>query len=223
MAAYSRTQLLRAGQCLTRGGARGWGWYHRSLKKMNAPAATVAYDAAVPTPFEPRPKAFLDISIGGANAERVVIELAKDIVPNTVNNFIKLCTKGFSSKLGSASYQNSKIHNVTKGVYIVGGDILKGDGTGGHAALEEGERYFKDENFALQFSEEGVIGMANAGVNTNASQFFISLGPLPHLNGRNVAFGKVVEGQKVLKSIENVYAVKGKPLSDVEITACGVL
>ncbi|DAZ99585.1 TPA: hypothetical protein N0F65_001413 [Lagenidium giganteum] len=224
MSAYSRTQLLRAGNAMTRGGARGWGWYHRSLNKMNSPAAApAAWDAAVPAPAQPRPRAFLDISIGGAQAERVVIELAKDVVPQTTTNFIKLCTDGFKSTLGSGSYKGSKIHNVSKGTYLVGGDVLHGDGTGGHAALEEGQRYFDDENFALQFSEEGVVGMANAGVNKNASQFFIALKPLPHLNGRNVAFGKIVDGKNVLKSIENVYAVKGKPLTDVEITACGLL
>ncbi|KAG7396314.1 hypothetical protein PHYBOEH_002495 [Phytophthora boehmeriae] len=225
MAAYARTQLVRdAGYAMSRGGARGWGWYHRSLAKMNAPeTAAVAYDAVAPTPAQPRPRAFLDVSIGGAKAERIVVELAKDIVPQTASNFLKMCTDGFKSSLGEGSYKNSKFHNVTKGVYLIGGDVLNGDGTGGHAALEQNKRYFDDENFALQFSEEGVLGMANAGVNKNASQFFISLAPLPHLNGRNVAFGKVVEGKNVLKSIENVYCVQHKPLTDVEIVSCGVL
>lgn len=225
MAAYGRHQVLRtAGDAAARGGARGWGWFHRSLAKMNAPkAAVVAYDAALPVPAQSRPRAFLDVSVGGAQAERIVVELAKDVVPRTATNFAKLCTDGFRSSLGEGSYKSSKIHNVTKGVYIVGGDVLHGNGTGGHAALEEGKRYFDDENFALQFSEEGVLGMANAGVNKNASQFFITLAAQPHLNGRNVAFGKVVEGLDVLKSIEQVYCVKGKPLTDVQITDCGLL
>ncbi|KAE8901733.1 hypothetical protein PF005_g4227 [Phytophthora fragariae] len=226
MSAFGRSKLVRgAGDAMARGGARGWGWYHRSLAKMNAPeAAAVAYDAVVPTPSQPRPRAFLDVSIGGAKAERIVVELAKDIVPQTATNFLKMCTDGFkSTALGSGSYKNSKFHNVTKGVYLVGGDVLKGDGTGGHAALEENQRYFDDENYALQFSEEGVLGMANAGINKNASQFFISLKPLPHLNGRNVAFGKVVEGKNVLKTMEGVYSVKHKPLTDIKIVDCGVL
>lgn len=223
MATYARSSVvLRSAS--TRGGARGWGWFHRSLEKMNAPAsAVVPYDAAVPAPAQPRPRAFLDVSIGGAQAERIVVELAKDVVPKTATNFAKLCGEGFSSALGAGSFKNSKIHNITKGTYVVGGDVLHGNGTGGHAALEEGKRFFDDENFALQFSEEGVLGMANAGVNKNASQFFISLRALPHLNGRNVAFGKVVEGMNVLKSIEGVYCVKGKPLSEVQITDCGLL
>ncbi|GLD92617.1 hypothetical protein PINS_up001196 [Pythium insidiosum] len=224
MAAYARSSLVRSTSALTRGGARGWGWFHRSLEKMNSPAAAVVpYDAAVPAPSQPRPQAFLDVSIGGAPAGRVVVELAKDVVPKTVENFTKLCNEGFKSSLGSGSYKSSKIHNITKGVYIVGGDVLNGNGTGGHAALEDGKRYFDDENFALQFSEEGVIGMANAGVNKNGSQFFIALQPLPHLNGRNVAFGKVVDGTSVLKSIEAVYCVRGKPVTEVEITGCGLL
>ncbi|GAB9471656.1 Gdp-mannose 4,6-dehydratase [Globisporangium polare] len=227
MAAYARSQLVRGGgaDAMTRAGARGHGWFHRSLAKMNAPeAAPKTYDYAVPASATTRPRAFLDVSIGGAQAERIVVELAKDVVPKTVANFVKLCEEGVvNSKFGSGSYKNSKIHNITKGTYIVGGDFLNGNGTGGHAALEEGKRYFDDENFALQFSEEGVIGMANAGSNKNGSQFFISLKALPHLNGRNVAFGKVVEGKSVLKSIEGVYCVKGKPLTAVEITGCGLL
>lgn len=225
MAAYARTQLVRGANAMTRGGARGAGWYHRALAKMNAPeAAPVAYDFAVPAPATPRPRAFLDVSIGGAQAERIVIELAKDVVPKTVENFTKLCSDGVvNSPFGSGSYKNSKFHNITKGVYVVGGDFLHGNGTGGHAALEPGKRYFDDENFALQFSEEGVVGMANAGSNKNGSQFFIALKALPHLNGRNVAFGKIVEGKSVLKSIEGVYCVKGKPLTAVEITDCGLL
>lgn len=219
-----RVPIVLNGNGMTRGGARGWGWYHRSLKKMNTPAAaTIPYDAAMPSPAAPRPRAFLDISIGGSPAERLVVELAKDVVPKTVGNFSKLCTDGFESSLGSGSFKNSKFHNITKGVYIGGGDILHGNGTGGHAAVEEGSRYFEDENFALQFTEEGVIGMANAGVNKNGSQFFITLKPLPHLNGRNVAFGKVVEGKNVLKNIESVFCVQGKPVTDVTITDCGLL
>jgi cyclophilin family peptidyl-prolyl cis-trans isomerase len=222
--AYVRSQLVRGADAMARGGARGWGWYHRSLEKMNAAApAVVPYDAAVSPPAAPRPKAFLDVSIGGAPSERVVVELAKDVVPKTVENFTLMCTKGFESAFGAGSFKNSVFHNITKGTYIVGGDVLAGDGTGGHAALEKGKRFFEDENFALQFSEEGVIGMANAGVNKNASQFFIALKPLPHLNGRNVAFGKIVDGKSVLKNIEAVYCVQGKPVTEVKITDCGLL
>ncbi|CAH0480349.1 unnamed protein product [Peronospora belbahrii] len=226
MSVYGRSIVVRgAGDAMLRAGAHGRGWYHRSLAKMNAPeAAAVSYDAVVPTPAQPRPRAFLDVSIGGAKSERIVVELAKDIVPKTATNFLKMCTEGFKSKaLGSGSYKNTKFHNVTKGVYVVGGDVLSGNGTGGHAALEEDQRYFDDENYALQFSEQGVLGMANAGINKNASQFFISLKPLPHLNGRNVAFGKIVEGKSVLTSIQGVYCVQHKPLTDIEIVNCGVL
>ncbi|CAI5743332.1 unnamed protein product [Hyaloperonospora brassicae] len=226
MSAIGRANVVRsAGDAISRAGARGWGWYHRSLAKMNAPeAAAVAYDAVAPPPAQPRPRAFLDVSIGGAKSERIVVELAKDIVPRTATNFITMCTNGFTSEaFGAGSYKDSKFHNVTKGVYCVGGDVLTGTGTGGHAALKANERYFDDENYALQFSEKGVLGMANAGRNKNASQFFISLRPLPHLNGRNVAFGKIVEGEDVLKSIEGVYCVQHKPLTDVRIVDCGVL
>ncbi|KAG9406865.1 hypothetical protein AC1031_003194 [Aphanomyces cochlioides] len=196
-----------------RGGARGWGWYHLALKKMNAPkAASQAYDYAVPTPAAPRPQAFLSVQIGNTDPEKIVFEVASDIVPKTADNFLQLVSSG--------QYKNSPFHLVRKNQYVSGGDIANGDGTGGEAAA--GGR-FEDENFALRYTEPGVVGMANAGINTNGSQFFITMQPMPHLNGRNVAFGKVVEGMDVVKKIDSVYAVKGKPLTEVKVVDCGVL
>lgn len=220
MTGFIRNELIRPTISSLRGGARGWGWYHRALKKIETKSqeTSIKYDAAVPSPRLPRPRAYLDISIGESELRRIVIELATDVVPKTAKNFINLCT---DSPLGS--YKRTNIHNVTKGVYVVAGDILNGNGTGGHAALVEGDRFFPDENFALQFSERGVVGMANGGVDRNASQFFVTLKPLPHLNGRNVAFGKIIEGLDNLKALESVYCIRGRPLSKITIGDCGLL
>ncbi|KAF0690603.1 Aste57867_18005 [Aphanomyces stellatus] len=196
-----------------RGGARGWGWYHLAVKKMNAPkAAQLAYDYAVPTPEAPRPRAFMNVQIGGADAEKIVFEVASDIVPKTADNFLQLVSSG--------QYKKSPFHLIQKNQYVTGGDITAGNGKGGAAA--DGGR-FADENYALRFTEPGVVGMANAGVNTNGSQFFITMAPMPHLNGRNVAFGKIVDGMDVVRKIENVYCVKGKPLTDITVVDCGLL
>ncbi|RHY22642.1 hypothetical protein DYB32_009447 [Aphanomyces invadans] len=209
-----RRQVVGSLAAPVRAGARGWGWYHLAVKKMNAPkAASLAYDFAVPESATPRPRAFLDVKIGNTEPEKVVIELASDIVPKTASNFLELVKSG--------KYKNTPFHLVQKNNYVSGGDITHGNGQGGMTA--SGARYFDDENFALRYTEPGVVGMANSGVNTNGSQFFITSKPMPHLNGRNVAFGKVVDGLDVVRKIENVYSVKGKPLTEVVVVDCGLL
>ncbi|EQC37071.1 hypothetical protein SDRG_05298 [Saprolegnia diclina VS20] len=195
-----------------RAGARGWGWYHRALEKMNAPkAAAKSYDYAVPAPEVPRPRVAFSVQIGNTEPEKVVIEVAKDIVPATAANFLQLAENG---------YKGTPIHAVQKNQFLTGGDIVAGNGTGAQSAAGG---TFADENFALRFTEAGVLGMANAGVNSNGSQFFITLAPMPHLNGRNVAFGKVVEGMDVVRKVENVYCVKGKPLTEIKLVDCALL
>ncbi|ETV74993.1 hypothetical protein H257_10597 [Aphanomyces astaci] len=209
-----RRQIVGCVVAPVRAGARGWGWYHLAVKKLNSPkAASLAYDFAVPEPSTPRPRAFLEVKIGNTDPEKVVVELASDIVPATADNFSQLVTSG--------KYKNTPFHLVQKNQYVTGGDITAGNGKGGVTA--SGARHFDDENFALRYTEAGVLGMANSGVNTNGSQFFITSKPMPHLNGRNVAFGKVVEGMDVVRKIENVYSVKGKPLTDIVVVDCGLL
>ncbi|OQS06238.1 peptidyl-prolyl cis-trans isomerase [Thraustotheca clavata] len=199
-----------------RAGARGWGWYHRALAKMNAPkAAAKGYDFAVPSPEQARPRAFFNVQIGNTEPEKVVVEIASDIVPKTAANFMSLCAGE-----NGIGYKNTPFHTIQKNQYVTGGDIVAGNGTGNQSSFGG---YFADENFALRFTEAGVLGMANAGVNTNGSQFFITLQAMPHLDGRNVAFGKVVEGLDVVRKVESVYCVKGKPLTEVKVVDCGLL
>ena len=143
--------------------------------------------------------------------------------PKTCENFRCLCTgeKGTDSNGNVLCYKNNIFHRVIKDFMIQGGDITKQNGTGGMSIY--GER-FDDECFTLKHAEPGMLSMANAGPNTNGSQFFITTVPCPHLNGKHVVFGKVVKGMEIIHMIENVKTdAHDKPLEDVIIADCGQL
>ena len=118
----------------------------------------------------------------------IKIELFAAQAPITVNNFVFLARDGF--------YNETTFHRVIGGFMVQGGDPTA-TGTGG-----PGYR-FNDERSALEIphDREGILSMANAGPNTNGSQFFITYGPTPHLNGKHGVFGRVIEGMDVLRSI----------------------
>ncbi|KAK5852191.1 hypothetical protein PBY51_023680 [Eleginops maclovinus] len=158
---------------------------------------------------------FFDITMDGAPAGRIEMELRYDIVPKTAENFRALCTgeKGFG-------YKGSKFHRIINGFMCQGGDFTKHNGTGGKSIY--GEK-FADENFKLNHSGMGTLSMANSGPNTNGSQFFICTGDTSWLNGKHVVFGKVVKGIEVVESMDIKGTQSGSPKAKVVIADCGEL
>ncbi|XP_020696959.1 peptidyl-prolyl cis-trans isomerase CYP63 isoform X2 [Dendrobium catenatum] len=167
------------------------------------------------------PLVFLEISLAGGPAERLVIELFSDVVPRTAENFRSLCTgeKGSGrSTLKPLHYKGSIIHRIIKGFVAQGGDFTRQDGSGGES-IYGGK--FPDENFKLKHDGRGIVSMANSGQDSNGSQFFITFKATPHLDGKHVVFGKVVQGMDFLKKIEQAGSDTGKPTCLVKIVNCG--
>ena len=137
--------------------------------------------------------------------------------PVTSENFRALCTgeKGMGQSGKNLHFQGSMFHRVISGFMAQGGDFTRGDGRGGESIY--GAK-FKDENFTLKHNDRGILSMANAGPNTNGSQFFLCFGPTPHLDGKHTVFGNVIDGMDVLDKIEQVGSQTGATTKPVQIT-----
>eukprot|EP00441_Pelagodinium_beii_P022480 CAMPEP_0197656044 /NCGR_PEP_ID=MMETSP1338-20131121/39969_1 /TAXON_ID=43686 ORGANISM="Pelagodinium beii, Strain RCC1491" /NCGR_SAMPLE_ID=MMETSP1338 /ASSEMBLY_ACC=CAM_ASM_000754 /LENGTH=185 /DNA_ID=CAMNT_0043231843 /DNA_START=66 /DNA_END=623 /DNA_ORIENTATION=- len=166
------------------------------------------------------PRVFFEMEIGGRPCGRIEMELYAKDVPKTAENFRALCTgeKGKGRQGKPLHFKGSAFHRVIPGFMCQGGDFTKGNGTGGESIY--GEK-FRDENFKHKHTGPGVLSMANAGPNTNGSQFFLCTVATPHLNGKHVVFGKVVEGMDVVQLIEKEGSQSGKTKRPVVIEDCG--
>lgn len=180
-------------------------------------AAALTLGASVAMAANPR--VALEVTIDGQPAGTVTLELFADVVPKTAENFRALCTgeKGTGKSGKPLAYAGSPFHRIIPGFMVQGGDFTRGNGTGGESIY--GEK-FADENFNLKHTGPGVLSMANAGPNSNGSQFFITLAETPWLDGKHVVFGKVVDGMDVVKKMEQQGSRSGQTSTKVVLAAC---
>jgi len=194
--------------------------------------AMMSGSAAADDPYKPHhevnsknPKVFFEISIDGAPQGKIEFELFADACPKTAENFRALCTgekgKGASGK--PLHFKGSSFHRIIPAFMCQGGDFTAGNGTGGESIY--GVK-FADETFKGKAGKHfgpGTLSMANAGPNTNGSQFFICTAQTPHLDGKHVVFGQVTKGYDVVKKMEAVGSRSGATSKKVVISNCGMV
>mmetsp|Transcript_19884 Transcript_19884/g.26837 ORF Transcript_19884/g.26837 Transcript_19884/m.26837 type:complete len:193 (-) Transcript_19884:103-681(-) len=167
-------------------------------------------------------KVYFDIEIDGEKTGRIVFGMFGDTVPKTTANFATLCDG--SAGVGNAGkplhFKGSAFHRVIPGFMAQGGDFTAGNGTGGESIY--GAK-FADENFTLSHTKPYLLSMANAGPNTNGSQFFITFKETPWLNGRHTVFGEVLEGVDVVDALEKIGSGSGKTSKTAVIADSGIL
>jgi len=177
-------------------------------------------DAMAPS----NPRVYFDLEIGGIDAGRVEFELFASVCPKTAENFRALCTgeKGVGRRGKPLSFSGSSFHRVIPGFMCQGGDFTNGNGTGGESIY--GEKFADEwEGGWVAHDRPFLLSMANAGRNTNGSQFFITTAHTPHLDQRHVVFGRVASGDAVVRAVEAVGSSGGAPRRPVRISACGEL
>jgi len=167
-------------------------------------------------------KVYFDVEIAGKAEGRIIFGLFGDTVPKTVENFRALCTgeKGTGRAGKPLTYKGSKFHRIIDGFMAQGGDFTSGDGRGGESIYG---MKFADENFTLKHTKPHLLSMANAGPDTNGSQFFITFDATSWLDGRHVVFGEVLEGAEVVKALERIGSGSGAPDKKAVITDSGEL
>ena len=167
-------------------------------------------------------RVYFDISVDNEPRGRIVFGLFGNTVPKTAENFRALCTgeKGVGNSGKPLHFKGSNFHRIIPGFMAQGGDFTNGDGRGGESIY--GAR-FDDENFKNKHTKGMLLSMANAGPNTNGSQFFITFKETPWLDGRHVVFGEVLEGQNLVRELESIGTQSGSTKKTVTITDSGEL
>ena len=165
---------------------------------------------------------YFDVKIGNEEPERITFGLYCETVPKTTENFRALCTgeKGMGLSGKPLHYKGTRFHRLIPGFMAQGGDFTHGDGRGGESIY--GHK-FEDERFCHAHSKPYMLSMANAGPNTNGSQFFITFKSTPHLNGGHVVFGEVLDGVSAVKKLEQIGSYNGTPSATAVIVDCGEL
>jgi len=178
-------------------------------------ATTRSFSRSAVSMMAANPTVFFDMEVGGEEVGRITFELRADAAPKTVENFRQLCTgeAGFG-------YKGTSFHRVIPQFMCQGGDMTAGNGTGGKSIYG---RTFDDEDFSLPHTGKGILSMANAGPNTNGSQFFICTVDTPWLDGKHCVFGKATDGMDVIDKIEQVGSQSGATSKTVTIADCGEL
>ncbi|KAJ1479954.1 cyclophilin-like domain-containing protein [Baffinella frigidus] len=190
--------------------AQGVEWTHLLTRDDTPPDVTVT------------DLCFFDVGVDGESIGQVTFGLYGNAAPKTAANFMALCTGEVTTPDGKPlHYLDSPFHRIIPGFMCQGGDFTTGDGTGGMSIFGE---WFADEAFLVKHDRALLLSMANFEVkDSNGSQFLITCGPAPHLDGRHVVFGEVLDGGGVVKQMEMLGTASGATLKDVRILACGAL
>ena len=165
-------------------------------------------------------KVYFDIDLNGEKLGRVVFGLYGDTDPKTVANFMALAIGETKSTIDGKvmTYANTPFHRIIPGFMVQGGDFEYGNGRGGESIYG---KKFEDENFDIKFSRPYQLAMANAGPDTNGSQFFVTFKATQWLNGKHVVFGEVLGGKDVIDTMEKYGTRSGNPTGKLTVSACG--
>eukprot|EP00525_Craspedostauros_australis_P011108 CAMPEP_0198125384 /NCGR_PEP_ID=MMETSP1442-20131203/42463_1 /TAXON_ID= /ORGANISM="Craspedostauros australis, Strain CCMP3328" /LENGTH=326 /DNA_ID=CAMNT_0043784975 /DNA_START=48 /DNA_END=1028 /DNA_ORIENTATION=+ len=170
---------------------------------------------------------FLQVSVAGRDPQTITIQLFPNTCPQTCRNFTTLCDTPEDTVTTKSSpqptYRGCLVHRVIPNFMVQTGDFERFDGTGGYSPVATGG-VFKDESFRRLHNQAGVVSMANSGKHTNKSQFFITLQATPHLNGKHVVFGQVVDGMDAVHQMAKVEREGDRPtmMQRIIITDCGI-
>lgn len=197
-------------------------WHYRNNEELNQVNDDVFAINRKDANSDNNNEAYLDISVGGEEARRVVIELASAALPKTTENFRLLCQEKENG------YESTSLYKIEKTVGLCLGDVISNDGTGGRCHPNVGTSgspfAFEDEGFLVSHTGPGIVSMMSPGVHRNDSRFLITTTSAPQLDGRFVAFGRIKEGMEVVNDIAaSIFTKRGRPTVDVKIVGCGVL